>query len=256
MRRCGRTDGSEPGCLIRGGRFFGCTRIVLGDSRLAHLAAADDRVGNLRCEQPDRTQRIVVARDDVVDFVRVAVGVDDADHRNLQLARLVDGDLFLARVHDEDRVRQLGHRPDAFEILQQLPLFLFRSSDLLLGERFEASVGARRDHRFQVTEPSQAALDRGEVGEKTAQPALIDEEHTAALRFLGDDVLRLSLRADEEHGLAVGRQVRDELLRVAELLDRLVQVEDVDSVSLAEDEFLHLRIPPLRLVAEVHAGLQ
>ena len=56
--------------------------------------------------------------------------------------------------------------------------------------------------------------------------------------------------------LAVGGEVGDELFGLAELLDGLVQIDDVDAVPLAEDEFLHLRIPPLRLVAEVNAGLQ
>ena len=39
------------------------------------------------------------------DFVGIAVGVNDADDRNLQLARLVNGDHFLLGVDDEDRVR-------------------------------------------------------------------------------------------------------------------------------------------------------
>ena len=56
--------------------------------------------------------------------------------------------------------------------------------------------------------------------------------------------------------LAVGGQVADELLGLAEQLDRLAQVDDVDAVALAEDELLHLRVPALRLVAEVDASLQ
>ena len=38
--------------------------------------------------------------------------------------------------------------------------------------------------------------------------------------------------------------------------DGLAEVEDVDAVALAEDVRLHLGIPALRLVAEVHAGFQ
>src|ERR1700754_4006003 len=56
----------------------------LGLDRLLHVAAADPRGGDARREQPDRAQRVVVAGDDEVDFVGVAVGVDDPDHRDLQ----------------------------------------------------------------------------------------------------------------------------------------------------------------------------
>src|SRR5262249_56230205 len=45
-------------------------------------------------------------------------------------------------------------------------------------------------------------------------------------------------------------------VRLAELLEGLLQVDDVDPVALAEDVLLHLRVPPLGLMAEVHSGLQ
>jgi hypothetical protein len=35
-----------------------------------------------------------------------------------------------------------------------------------------------------------------------------------------------------------------------------LQIDDVDPVSLAEEEFLHLRIPAVRLVAEMDSGFQ
>src|SRR5262249_2235529 len=47
-----------------------------------------------------------------------------------------------------------------------------------------------------------------------------------------------------------------ELDRLLEPAQRLLQIDDVDAVPLAEDEGLHLRVPALRLVAEVRAGLQ
>src|SRR5262245_50398330 len=89
---------SQPGGGIGFGRFLGARRFFLRNSRFAHPAAGVDGLANLRREQPDRSKRVVVARNDEVDFIGVAVGVDHADDGNLQLARLVDGDLLLARV--------------------------------------------------------------------------------------------------------------------------------------------------------------
>ena len=166
-------------------------------------------------EQPDRAQRVVVAGDDVVDFVGIAVGVDDADDRDLQLARLVDRDLLLAGVDDEQRVGQPRHVADAFEVLLELALLLLELGDLLLRQRLVAAVGL---HRLEVAQPREAALDRREVGQQAAEPALVDEEHAAALGFFGDRVLRLPLGADEQDGPAVGREIGRELLRLAEQL--------------------------------------
>src|SRR6185436_17711718 len=132
--------------FLRGGvlgRFAG----VLGVDRLLHVAAGDHRVGDPRREQPDRAQRVVVAGNDQVDFVGIAVGVDDANHRNLQLARLVDGNLFLLGVDHEHRVGQPRHAADAFEVLRQLAAFLLVAGDFLLREGVEPTVGG---HRFEI----------------------------------------------------------------------------------------------------------
>ena len=120
--------------------------------------------------------------------------------RNLQLARLVDGDLFLARVDDEERVGQPAHVADAFEVLEQLALFFLGARDFLLRHELVAAVGG---HRLEIAKARDAALNGREVGEQPAQPALVDVVHAGARRFFGDDVLRLPLGADEEHRLAV-----------------------------------------------------
>src|SRR3712207_8177954 len=56
----------------------------------------------------DAADRVVVARDLVVDLVGVAVGVEDRDDRDLQLARLADGDVLLLGVHDRSEERRVG----------------------------------------------------------------------------------------------------------------------------------------------------
>ena len=227
--------------------------VVVGADRFAQAATVDHRVGDLRGEQANRPQRVVVAGDHEVHFVGVAVGVDDADDRNLQLARFVDRDLFLLRVDDEDRVRQPAHVADAVEVLLELPLLFLVAGDLFLRQRVVAAVG---DHRLEIPQPAKAALDGREVREQAAEPALVHVIHAAALRLFGDHVLRLPLGADKQHRLAFGGQRAQELFRLAEQLDRLAKVDDIDAVALAEDELLHLGIPALRLVAEVHTGLQ
>src|SRR5262249_53769132 len=198
-------------------------------------------------------QRVVVAGNHEIHFVRIAVGVDDADHRNLELARLVDRDLLFLRVDDEHRVGQPRHAADALEVLRQLAALLLVAGDLLLRERIEAAVGG---HRFQIPEAAQTALNGREVREEAAEPAFVHEKHAAALRLFGNDVLRLALRADEQNSAALGGEAAHEFFGVAEQLDGLAQVDDVDAVPFAEDVLLHLRIPAFRLVAEVHSGLQ
>src|SRR3990170_3107842 len=180
---------AAPGALVTF-RLLG----LLGLCRFPDAAARDDRVCDPRGEQADGSQGVVVAGDHEVDFVGIAVGVHDADDRDLQLARLIDRDLLLAGVHHEERVGQPRHVADPFEVLLQLLLFLLDLRDLFLGERFVPAVGF---HRLEIPQPREAALNRREVGQQSAEPPLVDEEHPAALGLFGNRVLRLPLRAHE-----------------------------------------------------------
>src|SRR5208283_5536714 len=69
-------------------------------------------------------------------------------------------------------------------------------------------------------------------------------------------ILRLALGAHEEDGLAARAQLGDKLRRLLEKLQRLLQVDDVDSVALAKDVFLHLGIPALGLMPEVNTRFE
>ena len=91
---------------------------------------------------------------------------------------------------------------------------------------------------------------------KPPSQRLVDVEHAAAVGFFGDGVLRLALGADEEDELAGGGEVGDELGRLLEHLQGLLQVDDVNAVALAEDVFLHLGVPALGLMPEVNASFE
>ncbi len=95
--------------LDRGRRRFRARLGVRGGS--VACASAMPRPARTASAMPAANSRIErsassLPGNDVVDLVGVAVGVDDADHRNLELARFVDGDLLELGVDDEDGVGQ------------------------------------------------------------------------------------------------------------------------------------------------------
>ena len=56
--------------------------------------------------------------------------------------------------------------------------------------------------------------------------------------------------------LALGGQVLHKLRRLFEHLQRLLQIDNVDTVALTEDVLLHPRVPALGLVPEVNARFE
>src|SRR5262249_1701502 len=101
-----------------------------------------------------------------------------------------------------------------------------------------------------------ALVDRLEVRQQAAEPAVVDVGHAGALGDLLDGVARLLLRAHEEDGAAAARELGREVLRLREQPLRLQQIDDVDARALAVDEPPHLRVPTARLMAEMDSGLQ
>src|SRR5207302_1863538 len=180
---------------------------------------------------------------------------DDRNHRNAEFISFRHGNFFLAHIDYKDRVRQTVHSFDARKRFVQTLPFAIEFDALFLGQFFITAIGL---HRFQIFEPLDRFLYGLKIRQETAQPALVDIILSSALGFLADSVLGLTLRAHEQHCLAaiLSNRVGDILKRLAKHLLRLLQIDNIYAVALAENIFLHLRVPTAHLVTEVNTGLQ
>src|SRR5262249_20738048 len=147
LARCSDGDGGFDGGLL----FFA----------RAHLLAFDDCVSNLRSEETNGAQRIVVAGYYVVDAVGIAVRVDDRDYGNTEAIGFGYGDLFLLGIDDEDDIGQFGHLFDARKVLLKRLTLAFKAYDLFLGQSLVTTVGL---HRFEILQSANRALNRLEIG--------------------------------------------------------------------------------------------
>jgi hypothetical protein len=80
--------------------------------------------------------------------------------------------------------------------------------------------------------------------------------HAATSGFARDGVAGRALGADEQHAPALGDHVLHEGRRLDVQGQRLLEIDDVDPVALAEDEGGHLRVPEAGLVSEMDARFQ
>ena len=99
-------------------------------------------------------------------------------------------------VHDEHRARQLVHRADAVEELDQPGGFAADHGLFLFDVIVDGAVGL---HLLDLLEPGDGALDGREIGQRAAQPAFGDIELAAFFGGLFDGLLSLLLGPDEEH---------------------------------------------------------
>ena len=171
----------------------------------------------------------------------------------MQLAGFCDGVALLARVNDEQRAGQLLHFLDAAEILLELGDLALMLDDFLLGQHRERAVGF---HLLELSQTVDTGAHGAEVGQHAAEPAGVDVVLADTLSLFLDGVLCLLLGADEQDGLAVGCQIADKVVGLFELLDRLLQVNDVDAVALRVDIRGHFRVPATGLMTEVDASFE
>src|SRR5690606_29207172 len=139
----------------------------------------EHRVGELRGEQADGADGVVVGGDDEVDRIGVAVGIHQADDRDAEAVGLVHRQMLLLRVDDEEHRRQARHLLDAAQVALELLHLAGEPGDLLLRQPVEEAVVP---HLFQALEALDTLLDRLEVGQGAAEPAVRHEELVAATR--------------------------------------------------------------------------
>src|SRR5579883_359759 len=189
----------------------------------------------------------------IVDAIGRAIGVDDRDHRNTELSRLIHRDLLVADVDDEERIRQRFHVLDAAQASLELRHLAAKLRRLFLAALLER---ARSRELGDLPEALDRLADGLEVRQHPAQPSLVDERLTAALGFLLNRLAGGALGADEEDRAAVGHHALDELRRLRIKRLRLLEIDDMDLVTLTEDERGHLRVPEAGLMSKMDPRFQ
>ena len=92
---------------------------------------------------------------------------------------------------------------------------------------------------------------RAEVGEHSTQPPIIDVWHTHACRLLSNTLLGLFFSPDKKHRAAMGNCFFHEFVSSVDERKRTLQIDDVNAISLRQDEALHFWIPAPSLVSKV-----
>ena len=187
------------------------------------------------------------------DDVGVAVGVDHGHDRQAELVGFGDSDVLLHGVDHEDGVGQLVEATDPPEVALELLELTGVAKRLFLGHGIEV---AGLLHGLELLHALHPGGDSLEVGEHAAQPPLVHIGHAARVGVDSDGALGLLLGPDEEDGSTASDEVPDVLVGLFDPLHGLLEVDQVDTVALAEDESAHLRVPPTGLVPEVDARAQ
>src|SRR5918999_975745 len=116
----------------------------------------DDRVGNDARQEGTGSDGIVVARDPVIDFVRVAVRVEHGDDRNPELPSLPHRNLLFLCVEDVNGVGNLVEVADPRKIAMEFLVLMPQLEGLFFDQAIE---GAGLDHLLQLAHTFDPVVD-------------------------------------------------------------------------------------------------
>ena len=191
-----------------------------------------------------------IAGNDVFDIIRGVVGIDDTHYWNPELGRFQYGDFFVTDIDNKQDIGQSAHFLDSAQGLLKLFLLARQIQDFLFADLFIIVAGR---HVLKLLE----TLDRGahgtEVGQHAAQPAMVDEWHTAAQGFFLDRLAGGALGADKHDFAFLRCNLAEIVNRVAAQGHGLLEIDDVNLVALAENKGSHFGIPETGLVPKMHA---
>ena len=189
----------------------------------------------------------------MVDNVRVAVGVNSCNDRNVQFASFHNCNVFFARVDDEQSARQFFHIFNAAEIFGEFFHFMAQADNFFFRQYVKSAVSF---HCFKGTQAFNTALNGFEVGHHAAQPTFVYIEHVAAESFFTDSFLSLFFGAYEQNAFAACSNVTHEVISFFYFFNGFLQVDNVDTVSFSEDVRSHFRVPAAGLMTEMYAGFE
>ncbi len=159
----------------------------------------------------------------------------------------------MAHVDDEQHGRQVTQFTDAAQAqIQLLDLALDAQALRLLQQVEFAGVTPG----LQLAQVVDALADGAPVGERAAEPTVVDIGLRGARRLAGDCILSLALGAHKQHVVPGRHRIADGVICLLDEDDGLLQIQDVDPVPLGENIRFHLRVPAPRPVPEVHPRFQ
>ena len=188
-----------------------------------------------------------------MEIIGVSVGVQNSNNRNSQLLCFIDRKVLAQRVNHPDGVGSFGESADTAQRLLQLGKFTLLHQKLFLGVSLG---GVLVVDFFQLLHAPQTLGDGLEVRQKTTEPALVDIRLTHAGRLLRNCFLSLLFSSHKKNGATGGDGFLQKRIRLIDVAQRLLQIDDVNAAALSEDEPLYLWVPATGLVSKVNTAIK
>src|SRR5699024_9956220 len=109
-------------------------------------------------------------------------------------------------------------------------------------------------HTFNIFQAVDTFADCLEVCKCSSQPALVNVVHAGSCCFVTNRFLGLFFSSYKKNCTAICSKVFHKVVCFINFLHSLLQVDDMNAVSLRENVFFHFRVPAACLVSTMHTS--
>src|SRR5947209_2991230 len=145
------------------------------------------------------------------------------------------------------------HVDDPTHYANELFLFARKHEPFLLCQVLGGAIAL---HFVDSCQALNRLANRRKVRKHAAKPAVADEIHPRAKRFVLYSIARLLLGSDKENALSLGGNPFGCVARFIDKLLSLFKIDDVNPIALHKYILAHLRIPSAGEVAKVSTCCQ
>ena len=169
--------------------------VFAGDSGRLRFSFKNS-IRNRGCIQLDCADRVIIARNHIINPIGITVSINNAHHWNAQLVGFIDGNALVIHINNKQNIRQTIHILDTANAVLKLVLHARAHQNFFLGQLFEGAIGFLS---FKLTETTDRSTNSFVVSEHAAQPAMADIGHSAALCLLFNNFLCSTLGANKKN---------------------------------------------------------
>ena len=214
------------------------------------LPAFQNSIGQVTHDDVNRTNTVVVTRNRQVDCVWIAIGIDQCNRLDTEIASFANGVLFLVRIDHNDRLRNPVHRADSVQVTVHLAILAIQRRLHFLGvsRQFLATANL-----FQLFKTTHSAANGSEIRQTTTQPTLSNIRHAATSRFAFDHRAGLSFGSDEQNQTATLGNLLSKFFGSQQTAYGFANINNVNRVLATIDVRSHLGVPAAAAVPKMYA---
>ena len=221
---------------------------------LEHLfSTLDAGIGNPGCNQPYCPYGIIISRYDIIDFIRITVGINNRNNRYIETFSLTHCNCLIFRINNKDSAWDPVHGPDPAKIVVKLYPFMLKFQSLLFGKQIYGSI---IHYIVKMVKTIYTLFNGMKICQHSTQPPVTHIKHFASISLFINRIPGLLFGTDKKNRFAVCDNLGYKIICCFKHANSFLEIDNINTVPCSEDVWFHFWIPALCLMPKMYPSFK